>query len=77
MAEFDAEIAKVAARVATGAPISFRAIKETVRAQYWHSPAVASELETRWAALNDASQDFAGREGGFPREAQRRCFKGV
>ena len=30
-AEFDVEIAKVAARVASGAPISFRSIKETVR----------------------------------------------
>ena len=29
-----------------------------MRAQYWHGPAVAAELETLWAAINEASQDF-------------------
>ena len=33
--QFDAEVARLATRVAGGAPIVFRAIKETVRAQYW------------------------------------------
>src|SRR5262249_6422005 len=75
-AEFDAEIAKVAARVASGAPITFRSIKETVRAQYWHSPAVAAELETKWAALNDASQDFQEGKAAY-REKRKPNFKGI
>jgi enoyl-CoA hydratase/carnithine racemase len=73
---FDAEIEKVAARVASGAPISFRAIKETVRAQYWSSPGAARELETRWAELNDASQDCREGKAAF-RERRAPVFKGI
>lgn len=72
---FDAEIERVAARVATGAPISFRAIKETVRAQYWLSPPQARELETRWAELNDASEDAKEGKAAF-REKRAPVFKG-
>jgi len=74
--QFDAEVAQVAARVATGAPISFRAIKETVRAQYWESPPAARELETRWAELNDASQDSQEGKAAF-REKRAPVFKGL
>ena len=73
---FDAEIERVAARVAGGAPISFRAIKETVRAQYWLSPSAASEIETRWAELNDASHDAQEGKAAF-RERRAPVFKGV
>jgi len=73
---FDAEVEKVAARVASGAPITFRAIKETVRAQYWISPPAAHELETRWADLNDGTQDFQEGKAAF-REKRAPVFKGV
>jgi enoyl-CoA hydratase len=73
---FDAEVARVAARVATGAPITFRAIKETVRAQYWNSPPAAQELEARWAELNDASQDSREGKAAF-REKRAPVFKGL
>ncbi|HEX3169107.1 MAG TPA: enoyl-CoA hydratase/isomerase family protein [Burkholderiales bacterium] len=73
---FDAEVAQLAARVASGAPISFRAIKETVRAQYWESPPAAREIETRWAELNDASQDSQEGKAAF-REKRAPVFKGL
>ena len=73
---FDAEVARVAERVAGGAPITFRAIKETVRAQYWDSPARAQELETRWAELNDASEDFQEGKAAF-KERRMPRFKGA
>ena len=73
---FDAEIERVAARVAGGAPISFRAIKETVRAQYWLSPPAAREVETRWAELNDASEDAKEGKAAF-RGKRPPVFKGA
>jgi enoyl-CoA hydratase/carnithine racemase len=60
-ADFDAEVARLSARVAGGAPLTFRAIKETIRAQYWQTPEAAQRLETRWAEIGAASEDF--REG--------------
>jgi enoyl-CoA hydratase/carnithine racemase len=60
-ADFDTEVARLSARVAGGAPLTFRAIKETIRAQYWQTPEAAQRLETRWAEIGAASEDF--REG--------------
>jgi enoyl-CoA hydratase/carnithine racemase len=60
-AEFDAEVLRCADRVATGSPIVFKAIKETIRAQYAFSPAAAKALETHWADISSASAD--GQEG--------------
>ena len=59
--EFDAEVARVAKRVSGGSPVIFRAIKETIRAQYVFSPAAAQALETHWADLGARSEDQ--REG--------------
>lgn len=73
---FDAEVARVAERVAGGAPITFRAIKETVRAQYWDTPSHAQALETKWAELNDASQDFQEGKAAY-KERRAPRFKGV
>ena len=60
-AEFDAEVIRCAERIATGSPIVFKAIKETIRAQYAYSPAAAKALETHWADISSASAD--GQEG--------------
>lgn len=73
--EFDAEVARLAQRVAGGSPIVFRAIKETVRAQYVHSPGAARELETHWSDLCAGSEDQ--REGlAAQREKRTPAFKG-
>jgi enoyl-CoA hydratase/carnithine racemase len=72
---FDGEIEKLAARVAAGAPVSFRAIKEAVRAQYWLSPGAAQDIETRWAELNDGSEDAKEGKAAF-RERRPPVFRG-
>ena len=73
---FDAEIERVAARVSSGAPITFRAIKETLRAQYWDGPREAQALETKWADRNDKSRDFEEGKAAF-REKRKPDFKGL
>lgn len=60
-AEFDDEVTRIAARLASGAPMVFRAIKEASRAQYWVGPEEARKLEQEWSERCSASEDY--REG--------------
>jgi 2-(1,2-epoxy-1,2-dihydrophenyl)acetyl-CoA isomerase len=55
---FDAEVERVAQRLASGSPIVFKSIKEAVRAQYWDSPAAARIAELRWSEISSASEDY-------------------
>ena len=62
-AEFEAEVDRVARRLASGAPLPIRAIKECVRAQWVDGRARAAELEEEWAqrilAGHDAHEGMA------------------
>lgn len=55
---FDAEVDRVTKRIASGSPIVFKAIKDTVRVQYWDSPAASRIAELRWSEISSASEDY-------------------
>jgi enoyl-CoA hydratase len=54
---FDAEVARIAHKLAGGAPLPIQAIKEAVRAQYRDSPDRAALLTERWQRVISASDD--------------------
>jgi enoyl-CoA hydratase/carnithine racemase len=54
---FESEVARIATRLASGAPLAIRAIKEAVRAQYRDSVDRAAQLEEKWAKTVLASGD--------------------
>jgi enoyl-CoA hydratase len=72
---FEAEVKKVARRLASGAPMPIRAIKEAVRAQHWDSPDRAAVLEERWAQKILASHDAHEGMSAF-REKRKASFRG-
>ncbi|MCC6304545.1 MAG: enoyl-CoA hydratase/isomerase family protein [Rhodobacteraceae bacterium] len=74
-AEFEAEVERVVRRLAGGAPLPVRAIKEAVRAQYVDGPARAAELEEEWAQRILASRDAREGMAAF-REKRRAGFTG-
>ncbi|HVM78774.1 MAG TPA: enoyl-CoA hydratase-related protein [Stellaceae bacterium] len=72
---FDAEVSRIAQKLAGGAPLPIRSIKETVRAQYRDSPDRAMLLTERWHAIIRESED--AKEGiRAMLEKRKPVFKG-
>jgi len=74
-AAFDAEVARVADRLSSGAPLAMQAIKEGVRAQSREGLAPAAALEERWSQRILGSQDAHEGMAAF-REKRTPTFLG-
>jgi enoyl-CoA hydratase/carnithine racemase len=57
-ATFEEEVARIARKLASGAPLPVQAIKEVVRAQYQDSPDRARMLTSQWVRRIQASEDL-------------------
>lgn len=74
-AAFDATVEATARRLASGAPLPIRAIKEAVRAQYFDGPDRAAAIEEAWAQEILRSHDAHEGMAAF-REKRRAVFTG-
>ena len=66
-ADFDAEVSRIARKLATGAPLPVQAIKQVVRTQYQDSPDRARLVTQQWVERIGVSEDLqegmaAGRD---------------
>lgn len=74
-AEFEAEVKRVAERLASGAPLAITAIKEGIRAQQWEGLDRAARLEEQKSELVLGSQDAKEGMAAF-KEKRKPKFKG-
>lgn len=72
---FEEEVSRVADRLASGAPLAIRAIKEAVRAQAWEGQDRAARLEERSAQIVLDSRDAKEGMAAF-REKRKPEFQG-